>query len=48
MFIEDRIVMGIHEDNPPLMNTKKIKIEDARVFWKNFINEGRQKTNTKW
>ena len=49
MFIEEGIVMGIHGENPPLMKTRKqMKIEDARLFWKNLINEGWQKTNPKW
>ncbi len=49
MFIEEGIVMGSHGENPPLMKTRKeIKIEDARLFWKNLINEGWQKTNPKW
>ena len=49
MFIEEGIVMGSHGENPPLMKTrKKMKIEDARLFWKNLINEGWQKTNPKW
>ena len=49
MFIEEGIVMGSHGENPPLMKTRReIKIEDARLFWKNLINEGWQKTNPKW
>ena len=49
MFIEEGIVMGIHGENPPLMKTRKeMKIEDARLFWKNLIDEGWQKTNPKW
>ena len=49
MFIEEGIVMGMHGENPPLMKTRKeMKIEDARLFWKNLINEGWQKTNPKW
>ena len=49
MFIEEGIVMGIHGENPPLMKTRReMKIEDARLFWKNLINEGWQKTNPKW
>ena len=49
MFIEERIVMGSHVENPPLMKTRKeIKIEDARLFWKNLINAGWQITNPKW
>ena len=48
MFIEERIVMGSHGENSPFMKTKKeMNIEDARLFWKNFINEGWQKTNPK-
>ena len=49
MFIEEGIIMGIHGENPPLMKTRKqIKIEDARLIWKNLISEGWQKTNPKW
>ena len=49
MFIEEGIVMGSHGENPPLIKTRKeIKIEDARLFWKNLIDEGWQKTNPKW
>ena len=49
MFIEEGIVMGSHGENPPLMKTRReMKIEDARLFWKNLINEGWRKTNPKW
>ena len=49
MFIEEGIVMGSHGENPPLMKTRReMKIEDARLFWRNLINEGWQKTNPKW
>ena len=49
MIIEEGIAMGIHGENPPLMKTRReMKIEDARLFWKNLINEGWQKTNPKW
>ena len=49
MFIEEGIVMGSLGENPPLLKTRKeMKIEDARLFWKNLINEGWQKTNPKW
>ena len=49
MLIEEGLVMGSHGENPPLMMTiKEIKIEDARLLWKNLINEGWQKTNPKW
>ena len=49
MFIEEGIVMGSHGESPPLMKTRReIKIEDARLFWKNLIDEGWQKTNPKW
>ena len=49
MFIEEGIVMGSHGENPPLMKTRReMKIEDARLFWKNLIIEGWQKTNPKW
>ena len=49
MFIEEGIVMGSHGENPPLMKSRReIKIEDARLFWKNLMNEGWQKTNPKW
>ena len=49
MFIEEGIVMGSHGENPPLMKTRrKMKIDDARFFWVNFLNQGWQKTNPKW
>ena len=49
MFIEEGIVMGSHGENPPLMKTRKeMKIDDARLFWKNLINEGWRTTNPKW
>ena len=49
IIIEEGIIMGIHGENPPLMKTRReMKIEDARLFWKNLINEGWQKTNPKW
>ena len=49
MIIEEGIIMGSHGENPPLMKTRReIKIEDARLFWKNLINKGWQKTNPKW
>ena len=49
MIIEEGIVMGSHGENPPLMKTRKqMKIEDARLFWKNLTDEGWQKTNPKW
>ena len=49
MFIEEGIVMGSHGENPPLMKTRKeMKIDDARLFWKNLINQGWRKTNPKW
>ena len=49
IFIEEGIVMGSHGENPPLMKTRKeMKIEDARLFWKNLINHGWHKTNPKW
>ena len=49
MFIEEGIIMGSHGEDPPLMKTRKeMKIEDARLFWKNLVNEGWQKTNPKW
>ena len=49
IFIEEGIIMGIHGENPPLMKTRKeMKIKDARLFWKNLINAGWQKTNPKW
>ena len=49
MLIEEGLVMGSHGENPPLMMTiKEIKIEDARLLWKNLINEGWQRTNAKW
>ena len=49
IFIEEGIVMGSHGEKPPLMkNRREMKIEDARLFWKNLINEGWQKTQAKW
>ena len=49
MFIEEGIVMGSHGENPPLMKTRKeMKIDDARLFWKNLINEGWRETSPKW
>ena len=49
MFIEEGIVMGSLGESPPLMKTRReMKIEDARLFWKNLIDEGWQKTNPKW
>ena len=49
MFIEEVIVMGSHGENPPLMKTRrKMKIDDARFFWVNLLNQGWQKTNPKW
>ena len=49
MFIEEGIVMGSHGESPPLMKTRReMKIEEARLFWKNLIDEGWQKTNPKW
>ena len=49
MFIEEGIIMGIHGEKAPLMKTRReMKIEDARLFWKNLIDEGWQKTNPKW
>jgi len=49
MFIEEGIIMGIHGENPPLMKTRReMKIEDARLFWKNLINQGWQITSQKW
>ena len=45
IFIEEVIVMGSHGENPPLMKTtREMKIEDARLLWKNLINERWQKT----
>jgi len=49
MYIEEGIIMGIHGEKPPLMKTRiEMKTEDARLFWKNLINEGWQRTNPKW
>ena len=49
MFIEEGIIMGIHEENPPLMKTrKKIVIEEARLLWQKLLNEGWQKTYPRW
>ena len=49
MFVEEGIVMGINGEKPPLMKTRReVKKDDARLIWKNLINEGWQKTNPKW
>ena len=49
MFIEEGIIMGSHGEKAPLMKTRReMKKEDARLFWKNLVNEGWQKTNPKW
>ena len=40
--------MGIHQENPPLVQTKKIVIEEARLLWQELFNEGWQKKNKKW
>ena len=49
IFIEEGIVMGMHGEEPPLMQTRRlIKIDEARLFWKKLINQGWQKTNPKW
>ena len=49
VIIEETIGMVIHEENQPLMKTKReIKKEDIRLFWKNLINEGWHKNNPKW
>ena len=43
IFIEEAIVISSHGENPPLMKTtREMKIEDARLLWKNLINEGWQ------
>ena len=47
--IEEGIIMGIHGENPPLMKTrKKIEIQEARLLWKNLIEEVWKKTNSRW
>ena len=49
IFIEEGIIMGIHGEKPPLMKTRqKMNIEEARLFWKNLLEEGWEKTNPKW
>ena len=49
MVMEEGIVMGIHGEEPPLMKMRKeMNIENARLFWKNLINEGWEKTDPKW
>ena len=49
IFIEEGIIMGIHGENPPLMKTRKeIVIEEARLLWQKLLNEGWQKTYTRW
>jgi len=36
--------MGIHGENPPLMQTtRKIVIEEERLLWQKLLNEGWQK-----
>tara|TARA_B100000242_G_C43002342_1_gene465691 strand:+ start:75 stop:272 length:198 start_codon:yes stop_codon:yes gene_type:complete len=49
MFIEEGIIMVIHGENAPLVKTrKKIHMQEARLFWQIFLNEGWQKTNSRW
>tara|TARA_B100001029_G_C14699841_1_gene254275 strand:- start:147 stop:395 length:249 start_codon:yes stop_codon:yes gene_type:complete len=49
IFIEEGIIMGVHGENPPLMKTKKkIEIKEARLLWQKLLEEGWQKTNSKW
>ena len=49
LLIEVGIIMGIHGENPPLMKTrKKIVIEEARLLWQKLLNEGWQKTYSRW
>ena len=49
MIIEEGIIMGIHGENAPLMKRRKeIKIDEARILWKNLIREGWQKTSPRW
>ncbi len=49
MLVEEGIIMGIYGDKAPLMKTrKKMNIEEARLFWKNLIEEGWEKTDPKW
>ena len=49
ILIEEGIVMGSYGENAPLMKSRReMNIKDARLFWKNLINEGWQKTNSKW
>ena len=49
MFVEEVIIRGIYGDKAPLMKTtKKMNIEEARLFWKNLIEEGWEKTDPKW
>ena len=49
IFIEQGIVMGNYGEKPPLMKTqKKMRIEDARIYWQKLITEGWQPTNPKW
>ena len=48
MLIQEGIIMGNYGKNPPLMKARcEMKIEDARLFWKNLMNAGWQKTNPK-
>ena len=41
--------MGIHGESPSLMKSRReMKISDARLFWRNLINEVWQETKPKW
>ena len=49
IFVEEGIIMGIYGDKAPLMKKrKKMNIEKARLFWKNLLEEGWEKTEPKW
>ena len=40
MFIEGGIIMGIYGEDPPLLKTKKVVIEEAKLLWQKLLNEG--------
>ena len=49
IFIDSGIVLGVFDEQPPLMKTRKeIKIEDARKEYQKLIISGWQVTEPKW
>ena len=49
MFVDTGIIVGIDGDKPPLMKTREeMRIEDARMLWKNLLEKGWQITDPKW